>query len=274
MAGMLDTLRTYASVAACFMRLAFQRQLEYPLFIVTWLITNPMQYLAGMWMLKTIVTQFHALAGWGVPQRAFLYGLGLLSHGLMVLFFIQTWNIDDMISQGEFDRMLLRPLGMSFQFSFAYVYFVGLTDLIPAVIVFLYGCHLTHFAPTILHIITVLLVVLGGMLIRAAFFTVLGSVAFWTQRSAPLSMAGVELIQRSTLYPIGIYPWLLQMLLTFVMPIGFVSYYPTCTLVGARPSIDLPASLGLWTPVVGVVTYWLGQRVFMAGLRRYEGAGS
>ncbi|MGO8673719.1 MAG: ABC transporter permease [Capsulimonadaceae bacterium] len=271
---MLETLRTYACVSSCFIRLALQRQLEYPLFIVTWLITNPMQYLAGMWMLKAIVTQFHALAGWDVPQIAFLYGLGLLSHGVMVLLFMQTWLIDDMISQGEFDRILLRPLSATFQFSMGFVNLVGLTDLIPAVIIFWYGCRLTHFALTLPHAAIVLLVVFGGTLIRAAFFIILGSVAFWTQRSAPLTLAGEQLIQRGTFYPIAIYPRLMQMLLTFLVPLGFVSFYPTCHLVGGRPGIDVPASLGLWTPAVGIVFFWVSQQIFTAGLRRYEGAGS
>src|SRR5580658_4313018 len=101
---MLATLRTHWTVAACFARLALQRQMEYPLFLFTWLISNPLQYIFGIWLLKTIVDRFHPLSGWNLPQLAFVYGLGLISHGLVVLLFVQSWSVDNMIGTGDFDR--------------------------------------------------------------------------------------------------------------------------------------------------------------------------
>src|SRR5258708_3629369 len=125
----IDELGYQLGVGALFLKQAMQRQIEYPLYLVSWLIANPMQYFFGVLLLKVLVDRFHPLAGWTYEELAFLYGLGLLSHGLNVAFFIQFWNIDYYISDGGFDRMLVRPIPVFFQLCTQYFNFIGFTDL-------------------------------------------------------------------------------------------------------------------------------------------------
>ena len=147
---MVSSIRHYVSVAACFARLAIQRQLEYPLFLFSWLIMIPIQYFSGIWMLKIIVDRFQPLNGWDFPELTFLYGLGLISHGIFVVFFINTWHIDHMVINGQFDRLLLRPMNVFFQLVASYVNFIGVIDCIPGIIIFIYGCQLAGFEWTAL----------------------------------------------------------------------------------------------------------------------------
>ncbi len=271
---MLESVKHYTSVASCFARLAVQRQLEYPLFLVTWLVMIPIQYFGWAWMLKMLVDQFQPLAGWTFPQLAFVFGLGQLSHGLMVIFFIQTWGIQDWVIRGDFDRLLLRPLNVFFHFSVVYINFIGAIDLIPGSIIFAYGCRHVGFVWSAANIVKLALVIFGGMLIRGALYTVTGSIAFWTQRSRALVGLNLALLERCTLYPLSIYPYLLQALLTFLVPIAFISFYPACDFLGQDPRTALPLGLALWTPVIGVAFMLLAHAVFRTGLRRYESSGS
>ena len=48
-------------------------------------------------------------------------------------------------------------------------------------------------------------------------------------RSQPLVDASIELMARGTFYPLTVYPWHLQALLTFVLPLGFIGFYPPAT---------------------------------------------
>jgi ABC-2 type transport system permease protein len=271
---MLSFVRHHVSVAGCFARLAIQRQLEYPLFLVSWFLMIPTQYFAGIWMLKIIVDRFQPLNGWSFEQLAFVYGLGLLSHGLQVIFFIQTWNIEGMVIRGGFDRMLLRPMNVFFQFVVNYVNFIGMIDLIPGSIIFLYACSKVGFAWTLSNILKLLAVILGGMLIRAAIYTITGSIAFWTKASR--SMVGLvgQLFERTGMYPLSIYPVMVQMLLTFLVPVGFISFYPACEFLKQDDRFILPLGLAIWTPVVGVLMFSVAHAIFKLGLSRYESAGS
>ncbi len=271
---MIATLRHYLSVSGCLVRMALQAQFEYPLFLVSWLLMIPIQYFSGIWMLQVLVERFHDLAGWTFPQLAFVYGLGLLSHGVMIVLAIQTWNIEFYVNEGAFDRMLLRPMNVFFQFLADYTNLIGLIDLIPGTIIFAVGCQLTGFAWTAENIFKLVLVVAGGVLIRTGFYTIICSIAFWTKRSYPMIQVGHDLLLRTTFYPLSIYPYALQMILTFALPLAFISFYPAVEFLGQSSRTVLPLGLALWTPVVGILVFAASQAVFRIGMRAYESVGS
>ena len=269
----IKTLRYYGSVAGYFIRMAIKRQLEYPSYLVCWIIGNPLQYLVGVWMIGVITERFQSLNGWSYKEITFLYGLSLLSHGLMIVFFIQTWNIENMVRRGEFDRILLRPINAFFHFCFQYFNFIGFFDLLPGVIIFIYGCKATGFIWSISNIVKLLLVLTGAVLIRAAFFTATGSVAFWTKSSRYFVLTGLAILEKTTMYPLTIYPYLIQVIFTFIIPFGFISFYPASEFMNIGNKLEIPAGFALLTPAVGLAST-IAIAIFNRGLKRYESAGS
>jgi ABC-2 type transport system permease protein len=271
---MATTMRHYFSVAVCFARLAVQRQLEYPLFLVSWLLMIPIAYFSGLWVLKIITDRFQSLNGWDFSHLAFIYSLGQFSHGLLVVFFITTWYIDSMVIEGTFDRLLLRPMNVFFQLIVSYVNFIGIVDLLPGTILFIYASHLVSFDWSVVNILKLILIVIGGTLIRAALFICLSSVSFWTKRSTSLIGFTLNLLERTTVYPLNIYPLALQMIFTFLIPIGFISFYPASEFLGQSSGFHIPFSMALWTPLVGIVFFMISQLIFNLGMKKYESAGS
>ncbi len=270
----MNEIRHYAIVFGYYAKLAIQRQLEYPLFLVSWLIMIPLQYLSGIWMLKIIVDRFQPLNGWGFDELAFLYGLGLLSHGLVVVFFIPTWHTEFAVLRGEFDRLLLRPMNVFFQFVTGYFNFIGLIDLIPGFIIFTYAASMVDFSWSGGNILKLVLVVIGGTLIRASLYTIIGAVAFWTKRSRNLINMAVATMERTTMYPLTLYPQVIQAVLTFLLPIGFISFFPAEQFLGKSSSLVLPIGMAIWTPLVGLICFAIAYAVFRFGLQKYESAGS
>ncbi|MGO4371488.1 ABC-2 family transporter protein [Paenibacillus sp. MCAF20] len=231
---MVSSIKHYVSVASCFARLAVQRQLEYPLFLFSWLLMIPIQYFSGIWMLKIIVDRFQPLNGWDFPQLTFLYGLGLISHGIFVVI-----------------------------------------DCIPGVIIFIYGCEIAGFEWSLVNVGKLILVLIGGILIRAALFTSLGAIAFWTKRNGSMVGFALTMLERATMYPLSMYPYFLQALFTFVIPIGFISFYPAAEFLGTdNGGLELPLSFALWTPAVGLACFLLASVIFRYGMKNYESAGS
>ncbi|MFC5403550.1 ABC transporter permease [Cohnella soli] len=274
MGNVVNGIRHYAIVFGYYAKLAIQRQLEYPLFLVSWLLVIPTQYFAGIWMLRIIVDRFQPLNGWGFSDLAFLYGLGLLSHGLVVVLFIPTWGTEYAVLRGEFDRLLLRPMNVFFQFVTGYFNFIGLVDLIPGTVIFIAAARMVDFDWSLVNLLKLALVVVGGTLIRASIYTVVGAVAFWTKRSRNLINMTIATMERTTMYPLTLYPQVVQAILTFLLPIGFISFYPAEQFLNKTKSLELPLGLALWTPLVGLVSFVVAYAVFRQGLRKYESAGS
>lgn len=269
----MEYIKYHISVAAFFAKLAIKRQLEYPYFLICWLIGIPIHYLGSIWMINVITERFHALNGWEFSELAFLYGLSLLSHGMMVVLFIQTWNIEGMVQRGGFDRMLMRPMNMLFQFSFNHINFIGLIDMIPGSIIFAYGCYAVGFKFTFFNIIKIILVFAGAVLIRASFFMITGSIAFWTKGSRSMVGLGLTLFEKTSMYPLSIYPNAIQMIFTFIMPFGFISFYPACDFLNKGGQV-FSLGFSLLTPLVGAILALLAGIFFSTGLKRYESAGS
>ena len=68
----------------------------------------------------------------------------------------------------------------------------------------------------------------------------------------------------------GIYNNIFRFLFTWVIPIGFVAFYPCQYFLGSK-SPDWT----VWaTPLMGGALFWLAVKVWNAGVRRWGGTGS
>lgn len=274
---MLEGIKHYYEVFKYSAIIALKREMEYSSYRLCWLIMIPLQIFSGVYVLKVILDRIGTLNGWTFGQVAFLYGLGVFSHGLQDMFFIQTRHIESDVIRGNFDRFLVRPLGVFFQFCIGTVNLCGVYDLIPGIIIFLYGCMQVKFQWNIQNIFMLLIVIIGGTLIQAAIYTLTGSIAFWTKKSTVFVGINLELFDKTTQWPMVIYPNWFVRIFSFLIPMGFVSFYPACGFLGISSGISFPMPLEIpvWTLVVGIIWFWLARKFFYTGLqKKYESAGS
>lgn len=270
----MKTLKRYWFMGLTFFKINVRAGLEYPAYLIGWLISNPLQFIFGLITIKVVISQFQPLGGWEFGQVVFLYGLGVMSHGLSVVFFIQTWYMDYSVTQGDFDRMLVRPLNVFFQFCFDYFNFIGITDLIPGTIIFIYGCVSSGFSITFINLLKLLLVISGATVLRGGIYLITGSLSFWIQRTHQIIDVHLRLFDYTMRYPMNIYPQIIQSIFTFVLPIGFICFYPAGELLSIDTGFTLPGSFCVWTFAVGIGVFILGNILFNMGLSRYESAGS
>ncbi len=271
---MIKKARYYASIMTYLIKLSLLKQLEYPLYIISCLLMIPMMVASGILLLYCLANQFQQISGWTFYQLTFLYGFGYLSHGLMMVFSAQNIWMDETVVKGEFDRMLLRPIPVFFHFSAMYINIIGLMDVLLALLILLYSSWKQDFPWSLQNAAMVVLMVIGATLIRCAIYNIACSTAFWTKRSASLFWLLTDLMDRTTMLPLSIYPEFLQMILTLALPIAFISFYPACELLGKDSRMALPWPLAVLTPLIGTVLYVLSVRFFQFGLKKYESAGS
>lgn len=274
MRKLLDTLVHYLDVTLCNIKLALMVIIEYPANIAGWLISNPIQFIVGFATIKFVVAQFGEINGWNYGQLAFLYGLSVISHAVSMMFFVQGWFMGYSVIEGDFDRYLTRPLGVLYQFFFTTFNIFGITDLIPGIVVFIYGCIETGFRFTFGNAVGIIVMMIGAAFIRGGLYIMLGSTSFWTKSANDFGQYTQEIFDKSTMYPISMYPESLQFILTYLIPIGWVSFYPVSGLMGIETAVGI-GSGNVWiTFAVGIVVMLAAGLLFKIGLRRYESAGN
>ncbi len=264
----------YLDVTRAYIKMAFLSIIEYPSAIIGWLLSNPIQFIVGFATIRFVVEEFGSINGWNYGQLAFLYGLSVISHALSMIFFIQGWFLGFYVIEGEFDRFLTRPLSVVYQFLFTQVNIFGLTDLIPGIIVFIYGCIKVSFSFSIKNIALILIMLIGATLIRGGIYIILGSSSFWTRSANDFGQYTQEIFDKTTMYPISMYPESLQFILTYIIPIGWVSFYPISDMLGISRVGGISGLASVITLAVGIVVMIIAAFIFRIGLKKYESAGN
>ncbi len=271
---MFGMIKHYGSVTLEYLKISILTMLEYPGNIVGWLISNPLQFILGFATIQFVVAQFGDVAGWDYGQLAFLYGLAVISHALSMIFFVQGWFMGNYVIMGEFDRYMLRPMNVLYQFVFTKFNLIGITDLIPGVLVFVYGCIQVDFAFSLRNVLTILIVLVGATFIRGGVYLIIGSTSFWTQSATDYGAYTQEFFDKTTTYPLSMYPESVQLLFTFFIPIGWVSFYPAAELMGIEAGNFMPGMAPFISLGAGAVVFVIAALVFYHGLKKYESAGN
>lgn len=269
-----DELLHYLEVTGCHIKMALMMIIEYPANLAGWMISNPIQFILGFATIKFVVAQFGQINGWTYGQLAFLYGLSVISHALSMIFFVQGWFMGWFVVEGDFDRYLTRPLGVMYQFFFTNINIFGITDLIPGICVFVYGCIQVGFVWTPVKVISIIVMLIGATLIRGGIYIMLGTTSFFTKSPMDFGQYTQEIVDKTTMYPISMYPESMQFVLTYIIPIGWVSFYPISGLLGIEGAKYTGLSASCMTLIVGLVVMVVAGLFFRLGLSNYESAGN
>ena len=263
----------YLDVTACVMKMAVMTVIEYPSNVAGWLISNPLQFIMGFAIIKFVVESFGQISGWNYGQLAFLYGLSVISHALSMIFFVQGWFMGYYVIEGDFDRYLTRPLGVLYQFFFTNINIFGVTDLIPGILVFIYGCVKCGIRVTPLFILHVLITLAGATLIRGGIYILLGSTSFHTRSAVDFGQYTQEIMDKTTMYPLSMYPESMQFILTYLIPVGWISFYPASAILGIDSAFNR-LLVPFITLAAGIAVMLIAGAYFNMGLRKYESAGN
>jgi viologen exporter family transport system permease protein len=265
----MEALRLYFRLVGLSMQARLQYRADFIMGILNVFALNAV----NLGLIAIIVYRFVDLNGWVVWELFFLYCLWLLGHSLYSLFFWHFWDLEEYIIQGTFDQFLLRPASPFIQFLGREVQYIGFADISIAIagLVLAYQNLGLHWGAT--EWLFFPLVVLSGTVIETALILMTACIAFWTGRSS----MGIELIAEFNFlvqhYPIDIFGVWFRVVVTGIIPVAFMNYYPALMLLGKLDSNSPSAWLGYMSPVVAVILALIASGVWHLALRRYSSSG-
>lgn len=271
---MFRTIKHYISVSLAYLKMSILSLLEYPTGVLGYLIANPIQFIVGFATIKFVVMEFGTIEGWGYGELAVLYGISVISHALFVIFFIRTWYIGSFVVHGEFDRYRLRPMSVLYQFLFTEFNPIGLTDLIPGLCVLTFGFIQVDFVWSIKNVISILIIIIGATLIRSSMYLIFGCSAFWTKSTNSFDGYIQDFLNKTTIYPLTMFPEKFQFVLTFLLPVGWISFYPVSELLGVPNGRFTGSGMVGGTLLAGILMFVISSWIFHRGMKRYESAGN
>ncbi|UJF34494.1 ABC transporter permease [Paenibacillus hexagrammi] len=222
-----------------------------------------------------ILTRFLHIKGWEMNELFFLYSFLFLSYSLFVFLFSGIRDFDQMVYSGEFDRLLIRPLGLMFQIIASRVdYPATLGHGIVGVLLFMNTAFSVGIEWTWQNSLYYIAALIGGAIIQAAIFLLSACFSFWVIRTENLRNLIFFNSRRIAGYPISFYPGLIQKLLIFVVPFSFVNYFPAQYFLRKSEMGSFWEGCMYLSPLVGVVMFILVYWFWKTGAKRYSSSGN
>jgi len=272
----MNRIALHLRIARLYIGQALKSRMEYRADFFVECLAAALQQSSGLLALLFLFNNFHALSDsnnhtWSRDEVLFIYGFSLVPMAFFDAFAMSFYMFSDKyIVQGELDRLLLRPLSSLFQLFMEGISFDFIADLTLGIALLGYAWH--HVGPAIE--ITVLLeflaMVFGAWGVVTGVFLAMTAISFWSQDRLSFLPPVYNLLNFAR-YPLSIYRPAIRLLLTFVIPFGFVAFYPASAFLKSGEAFR---QFSVFVPVAGMALLVIGALVWRAGIRRYSGAGS
>ncbi len=249
-------------------------RMEYRLDFILRVTMGVVWNLTSLIFIWAVLARFKNMAGWSQEEVFFIYTLRLLAHGGYCLLFHNVQVLSRAVRWGDFDRVLLRPLNPLLQLITWEYDPAGIGDVGLGLVCLVIVSRLLEFHWTPLTLAFLVLVVAGGCLIELALFLIVNTMAFWITETGRLTWLVLTFSDNFALYPLNIYNSVLQFVMTFLVPVGFMSYYPATLFLNRTGDTLFSPVFAYLTPLVGLCLFALAYSFWRVGINRYQSTGS
>jgi len=214
------------------------------------------------------------IGGWTGAEVAMLYGLSALSFGVADMLFGSVERLSTYVQQGEFDRVLLRPVSPLLQLVALEFELRRAGKMVPPMLVLGWAVANVEIGWTPARALLLVAAVVSGSVIYAALWILSASVSFWAVASKEAANAFTYGGQFANEYPLHLYRNWIRVVLGWAIPLAFVAYVPVQSLLDAANPLGLPSWLVFTVPLVAAGTLASALTVWRTGIRHYQSTGS
>jgi ABC-2 type transport system permease protein len=113
----------------------------------------------------------------------------------------------------------------------------------------------------------------AGVVLFSSVWVIGACLSFWTTDGGEFTNAftygGAFMAQ----YPIDIYGTWLRRFLCYIVPLGFVCYFPALYILDKRDPLGLPRFLEFSSPFVALLAAFVAGTIWRGAVRHYRSAG-
>lgn len=266
----VKTFLYYISIIITFLKFNIKRLSEYKgdfcLGVFFLLLTQSLN-LSFFYLIFNAVPE---ISGWSLYEVLLVYGFYTLNYGIFMFLFGNLRSLKGYLFSGEFEIMLIRPLPPIFHIIISNFDERSIFQAILGFAIILYSMLNLNISINFITIGHVIVFMTLGSLIFGAIAIIAETILFYTRYSfTPID--SIFCLAQFVKYPISIFGTVLKNILTFVIPLGFLSYYPSNYFLN-KESIGFNVFLAEGTILCVLVI--ISKNFFVRGLKKYEGSGN
>lgn len=254
-----------------FMRASLQQDLAYRANFWINLLHSILNLAVAVAAILILFSQIEKLNGWGFSSTLGVMAVYLIVSAFRNLFIgpsLETLvGMGQEIWNGNFDFSLIRPVNTQFLVTFRIWRFFSLLDLLLGIGVLMYAATQSSDPITWINWLLFAVALFAGTLVIYALLLGLSALAFWSP-GFMITWVFDALFQLAR-YPIGIYPALVRILLTWIIPIALITTIPAQALSG-----QITVGMMFLNLFIAVLVFLIASWLFRSGINRYHSASS
>ena len=179
-----------------------------------------------------LFSRFHAVKGYTISECLLCAGVNAIAFAFAEMFFRGFDGMTNVISNMEFDRLLLRPRGLIFQMMCHTVEFGRIGRIVQGAMMLAYGIAVAPVVWTASRIAVLVFMVIGGTILFGVIFILHAAMCVFT-------IEGIEWMNVFTYgareygaYPADVYGKAVLKFCTYAIPYALIQYYPMLYLLG------------------------------------------
>ena len=254
-------------------RVAMQSRLQYRADFFTGIIGVIVLNVVNLSLIGILVSRFKNLNGWTLWEMVFLYCLWILGHSLFSFFFWHIRTLEDFLVQGTFDQFLMRPASPFVMFLAREVQYLGIADVIFGVsgLSLAYRNLGLHWQGA--DWFWFFSAVLAGTVIETTLALMIACISFWTGRSRRANNMLMQINMMVQHYPVDMFGYAFRVIVTGLIPVAFMNYYPALLLLGKLDPQSPGGWLGYMSPVVAIILLIVSASIWHLAIGRYSSSG-
>jgi ABC-2 type transport system permease protein len=223
----------------------------------------------GYFTIWFMMARYRVVQGFDFSEVSLCYAVVLMAFSLTECFFRGFDTFPSVLANGEFDRIMVRPRGLIFQVLAQRVELTRIGRLIQALFVFAWAVPASDIVWTWNRVLTLLLMIGGGVAVFSGLFIIYASLCFFTVEGLEFMNIFTDGGREFGRYPYSIYGDGVLRLLTFVIPLALFQYYPLLYLTGRAESVYY-----MLTPLIGCLFLIPCLLFWRFGVRHFKSTGS
>ena len=262
-------MKRHLKVLAIYYRAALIAQMEYRANFVSSLILSLMW---PMWVLSLLLVFFYHstdLGGWSFNEAMLVIGLYDIFIGLQeTILAPNIVQVTEHIQKGTLDFVLLKPANSQVLATISACNLMRLSDVIVGLGLIASGLYRMGHVPSLLQIAAFTVMIPAGMVTVYSIWLLLTTLAFWFVRVENFGEVFYAFYETGR-FPVSVYsPWL-RFVLTYIVPIAFLTTFPAAALLG-----KLSITFVLGSLVVAAILFYASSRFWSYAIRFYSSASS
>lgn len=224
--------------------------------------------IVGFVSLWIICNNFPTIMGWSYHEMLFLYGFSLIAFTPQQCLFENNWSLQANVYTGDFIKYRFRPINIFFYYYSETFDIKGFTHFAFGIFTLIYAWVKLGLGFSFIIFMKLLLGLISASIIIIAIMIIAASTSFYIVNIG-LFMNIATRFKDYAQYPVTIFRGVFKMIFTFIIPIGFMAYYPSLLVLDKDSNF-----LMYFTPFYGIILLYISYKIWMRGERMYNGTGT